>query len=213
MHPECEQKDNQKGILTQCIFLWNAIYVSLNQLVKSAAKDRRRPVMRERVSQAVSRPTAHKGVSSRTHSSVLLEDLMTPMCAEGSENRWDILHSGDILRGKQMSCFLPHLCGFIILVSLVLVLAGLFLVVKAGVMPVVPSSQSLLGGIISSDLHQGQPYAWPVLTEGAWTSTVVFSCFSLMSQILEWARKMTIQWCTYWFQSKKETNLGDVQPG
>lgn len=61
MHPECEQKDNQKGILTQCIFLWNAIYVSLNQLVKSAAKDRRRPVMRERVSQAVSHPTAHKG--------------------------------------------------------------------------------------------------------------------------------------------------------
>lgn len=66
-----------------------------------------------------------------------------------------------------MSCFLPHLCGFIILVSLVLVLVGLFLVVKAGVMPVVSSSQSLLGGINSSDLHQGQPYARLVLTEGS----------------------------------------------
>lgn len=117
--------------------------------IELAEKDHRRPIMSEGLRQAGSHPTTHKGrCLDRWFND-------SNMC-RGARDQVEIFCiQGTAWVGKKCDAMPAFSLAYSLMVSvpLVLILTGLLLIVKAGVMPAFSRTKSLLGWINSSDLH------------------------------------------------------------
>jgi len=93
-----------------------------------------------------------------------MDDLMTPTCAEGTETRWKYFVFRAHLEWEKKcdaGLAVSLACNLMVLVLLALILTGLFLVVKAGVMLPCPGPWLFWDELTRQICTEAQPLTLP----------------------------------------------------